>query len=445
MNKSTHSYAILWQLNDATTGRFPRLKPPFPLALSSLAKLGLGPGDSDPATDRRLHALSDPTLALLARLCLRCRASAAAKAKLEALHKKCLDLLTMPGQADAALPELADMASFILDDVGALDPDGPAEPQPYVPFLLSMLRGWNPDRAALPNWTWMAIDGHPGLKRYLRDYRIDFISPWAYLTHRVTVKAIREAWPLYAVYADLGMTCEEAERLLHAFKQIYEQAKSDYRTRTGKRCGWSPDPAFFLEVDPATAAQKTMARLQAIVRVVKNLKIGPPLGSIDGIGDDIPSDQVSGADELPERAALWAPMRRVRDEAISFPPAYKPAAQRLRENGERLLCVCRGQAAGRSIDAEAPELQRSQRQIACDCHTSQPTVSRDQDALTEWAQEIAVVTAGRLRGTPGFETLGSTVADLERVIAAVANSLLVPLRLGEDAPLCQAIDLHLHN
>jgi hypothetical protein len=338
-----------------------------------------------------------------------------------------------------------------------------------VPFLLSMLRGWNPDRAALPTWTWMAIDGHPGLQRYLQDHRIYFISPWAYLGNHVTVQSIRAAWPLYA---DLDMTCEEAVRLLLAFKPIYAKAKSDYRNRTGRRIGWLPDPAFFLEVDPATAAEigdpayaayKTEARLRAIVRVVKNLKVGPPQGSIDGLVANNtpeqaerlferatnpiqdPPEQASGADEPAQQAALWTQMQRVRDEAITFPPSYKPAAQRLRENGERLLCVCRGQAAGRSIDAEAPDLQRSQRQIACDCGTSQPTVYRDREALGGWAQEIAVVAAGRLRGTPGFETLGSSVADVDRVIDALAQSLLLPLRLAEEAPLCQAIDLHLHS
>lgn len=449
---SNHAYATLWRLAPAFTGE---LRPqPFslPLALASLSDLGLDNVDPDPGTDRRLYGLSDPAFALLARLCLRCRASAEAKAKLEVLWRKCSDILSRSTQdADPAVPDLADMASFILDDVGALDPDGPAEKQPYVPFLLSMLRGWDPERATLPTWTRVAIDGHAPLKRYLRSFRIDFISPWAALAHRVTDHSIQAAW---SDYADLGMTPDEAQRLLQAFQQAYATAKLHYRNRTGRRTGWLPDPSFFKQVDPTSKPEDTEARLRGIVRMVRNLKVGPPLRSLDR---DASADKSDAALDPLERAlrvderqqerfrqdALWAEMQRVRDEAIRFPPSYKPAAQRLRENGGRFLCVCRGQAAGRSIAGDATDLQRNQRQMACDCDTSQPTVNRDLEHLRQWAQEIAVVAAGRLGGAPGFESLGSSEATIDRLIATLAHSLLVPLRLGEEAPLCKAIDLHL--
>jgi hypothetical protein len=55
-------------------------------------------------------------------------------------------------------------------------------------------------------------------------------------------------------------------------------------------------------------------------------------------------------------------------------------------------------------------LQRSQRRIACDCHTSQPTVSRDRFTLVEWASTFADTATEQLIGSPGFEGLDASEA-----------------------------------
>jgi len=138
---------------------------------------------------------------------------------------------------------------------------------------------------------------------------------------------------------------------------------------------------------------------------------------------------------------------RVLLESISFPAIYKPAQQRLANSGERFLCVCRGQAQGRSILGDAPQTPLNQRRIACDCHTSQPTVQRDLAILEDWAKEIAIIALERLQRLsqhPNFKDLGTTIADTEALVDSAAHVLLTPLHPGEEAPLCSAIDHHLH-
>jgi hypothetical protein len=351
------------------------------------------------------------------------------------------------------------MASLILDDVGELEPDGPGQARPFVPFLVQMLRSWDPDKAGLPTWTRLSVDGHSGLKRYLRDYRIQFISPWAFLAHRMTESSLVEAWSLYAKL--VAIPREKAVSLFLAFQAAYADAKHDYRQRSGRRNGWQPDKDFFLRVDPASSPETTEGHLRGMVRVVRYLQVGPPATSLDrdsGSGSapgpaipdgEDPMQRLEQRDQQRvDRLQQSAQMERLRELlriSTVFPPAYKPAATLLHRHGERLLCVCRAQAAGRSVDAHDADLQRSQRQIACDCQTSQPTVSRDRFTLEEWASTIADTATEQLIGSPGFEGLDTSEAALERISLQLQSYLLAPLRLGEEAPLCQAIDLHLRS
>jgi hypothetical protein len=142
-------------------------------------------------------------------------------------------------------------------------------------------------------------------------------------------------------------------------------------------------------------------------------------------------------------------VRRTLLDSITFPPNYKPLRQRLRANGERLLCACRGQAEGRRFGDEKEEkqggLQRNQRQIADECGCSQPTIQRDIKLLETWAEEIAVKAAELLKTTPGFEKLGTSETLIDDVAVALRELLLKPLDYGEQALLCQAIDHHLHS
>ena len=452
-------YARLWRLAARASGDLGPVPTVLPQALAFLRRQGLDDQDPDASLDRLLHAIAEPHVQPLAWLALRCRASAEAKAKVESQWRKCCDILSASSaMGDVPLPELTEMASLILDDVGELEPDGPAHPRPFVPFLLRMLRSWDPERAALPTWTRLSVDGDSGLKRYLRDYRIQFISPWAFLAHRISEVSLTEAWLLYA---DLGISREKAVTLLLASQAVYGRAKQAYRQRTGRRIGWQPDEAFFLHVDPDSLPKDTEARLRAIVRMVRSLQFGPPPASLDrdpaspvasaaGIpGGDDPMQRLEFRDQVRvdrlRQSAQWERLAHVLQNAIVFPPTYKPAATLLHRHGERLLCVCRAQAAGRSIDAHDSVLQRTQRQIACDCQTSQPTVSRDRFHLEQWASTIADAATEQLIGSPGFEGLDASEAALERISLQLQSYLLAPLRLGEEAPLCHAIDHHLRS
>ena len=41
----------------------------------------------------------------------------------------------------------------------------PSARQPHEPFLLGVVRSWDPDRASLPTWVRTAINGHNGIKK----------------------------------------------------------------------------------------------------------------------------------------------------------------------------------------------------------------------------------------------------------------------------------------
>jgi hypothetical protein len=457
---NTSPYARLWHVAPRANGDLGPVVSVLDKALEFLLRQGLEDQDPDAALDRRLHAIAEPHEEPFARLALRCRASAEAKTKLESHWRKCCAILTgSSAMGDLPLPELADMASLILDDVGELEPDGPGQARPFVPFLVQMLRSWDPDKAGLPTWTRLSVDGHSGLKRFLRDYRIQFISPWAFLAHRMTESSLVEAWSQYAKLVNIPR--EKAVRLLQGFQAAYADAKHDYRQRSGRRIGWQPDEVFFLRVDPASPPETTEVHLRGMVRVVRYLKVGPPATSLDrdSGSDSAPGPAIPDGDnpmqrleqrdqQRVDRLQQSAQMERLRQLlriSTVFPPAYKPAATLLHRHGERLLCVCRAQAAGRSLEANVAALQRTQSQIACDCHTSQPTVSRDRFTLEEWASTIADTATEQLIGSPGFERLDASEAALERISVQLQTYLLAPLRLGEEAPLCKAIDLHLRS
>jgi hypothetical protein len=270
---------------------------------------------------------------------------------------------------------------------------------------------------------------------------------------------------------DLSLTTAQAIALLRAFLAAYKEAKQDYRRRTGKISGWLPDDAFFLRVDPQTPPKSTKERLLWLVKFFQIRKYGPRLQSLDrtdgdadsdpgvgrggmdaiapvppeGTGD--PLDQAEDRDNLILSGEMGDVAYRILLESIGFPAIYKPAQQRIANNCERLLCVCRGQARGRSILGDEPPAPLNQRRIACDCLTSQPTVQRDQKILDDWAKAVASEAMARLQrlsSHPNFQDLGTAIADTEAMAARLSRLLLTPLHPSEEAPLCSAIDTHLH-
>jgi hypothetical protein len=501
MTQQTSPYAQLWRLGAGKSHSRLHWKEQ-PQAAALLRELELDHLEADSSIDLQLHQLmklhqkDGDQRSAQARLCLRCRASGVAAWRLKDLVANYRNL-----SRRALQPELEEFASFILDDMGQLDPDGASARQPHEPFLLWVVRHWDPDRGSLPAWVKTAINGHNGLKKHEAYYGICRISTWAILAHRVSEKAIRDHWLLLGFPQHL--TPEEAIRLLLRFKQHYPQAIQDYRARTGRRNGWEPGEDFLRLVNPHVDPGTTKVRLKAIAEFWRQLTFGPKQTSLEGAnlepsapepdpesnvsdpppatpepptGEDPPpmadgaarkppappKDGGSSDAATPDLLQLLASeeearlvlaqvesVRRTLLDSITFPPSYKPLRQRLRANGERLLCACRGQAEGRSFGDEKEEkqggLQRNQRQIADECGCSQPTIQRDIKLLETWAKEIAVDAAELLKTTPGFEKLGTSETLIDEVATALCELLLKPLNYGEEALLCQAIDHHLHS
>jgi hypothetical protein len=501
MTQQISPYAQLWQLGAANT-HHSRLKwiekPP---AAALMRELELDHLVADPSIDRQLHHLMElhqkdgDQRSAQARLCLRCRASGVAAWRLKDLVANYRNL-----SRGALQLELDELAILILDDEGKLDPDGASARQPHEPFLLWVVRHWDPDRASLPTWVKTAINGHNGIKNREAQYGICRISTWAILAHRVSEKAIRDHW---SFLGDGDMKPEEVINLLRDYKLHYPQAIQDYRARTGRRNGWEPGMDFLRQVIPHEVSKTTFARLKAIAEFWRKLTFGPKQTSLEGAnlepsapepdpesnvsdpppatpdpptGEDpppmadgaaskppSPPKDGSGSDETtPDLLQLLASeedarlvlaqvesVRRTLWDSITFPPSYKPLRQRLGANGERLLCACRGQAEGRSFGDEKEEkqagLQRNQRQIADECGCSQPTIQRDIKLLETWAEEIAVEAAKLLKATPGFTSVGTSGQATDAAISALRRLLLVPLHYGEQSLLCQAIDHHLHS
>ena len=181
---------------------------------------------------RSLHGLKGHD-GLLGLLCLRCRASHVARWTLRDLVAQCAWVLHVTERDGMARPDLAELASFILDDAGDLDPDGPAAAKPYSPFLLRVVRDlWDPSRGELPSFTRRAVKGHREIKKHLlSSYGIALISPWAFLASAGSERAIEKHWDQDG---DPSLTTAQAIALLRVFLVAYKEAKQDYRRRTGK-------------------------------------------------------------------------------------------------------------------------------------------------------------------------------------------------------------------
>jgi hypothetical protein len=466
MALSNHPYSSLWRL---AVWQQPLKLIPQEEARSLLHRLELEHQEPCRDTDRHLRSLTGQD-GLLGLLCLRCRTSHVALWTLRDLVAQCAWVLKATQRDHMARPELAELAGFILDDEGHLDPDGPAAARPHSPFLLRLVRDlWDPSRGELSSFARRTVKGHQAIKKHLlNSYGIALIGPWAFLASAGSERVMQQHWDQHG---KPSLSTAQAIALLRAFLVAYKEAKLDYRRRTGKISGWLPDDAFLLRVDPQTPPKTTKERLLWLVKFFQIRKYGPLQQSLDradgdadadpgaalvemdaiapvpteGTGD--PLDQAEDRDNLILSEEVGDVAYRILLESISFPATYKPAQQRIANNGERFLCVCRGQARGRSILGDEPQAPLNQRQIACDCHTSQPTVQRDQTILNEWAEVIAFEAMARLQRLsphPNFQHLGAAIADTEAMAARLAYVLRTPLHPGEEAPLCSAIDTHLH-
>jgi hypothetical protein len=326
-------------------------------------------------------------------LCLRCRVSQALHQKLRVLHRQF-------GQRHQL--DLMDMAATVLDDQGQLLPwQPPAEAKDAEPFTLAVVRGFQPSRGGnLATWSRVMLQSHPELVQLLRWHGLLLIRDWALLAHSSPTRMER-AWHLHG---RLALPIQRVRSLHQLFRQEYADAAD---TDSGH---WQPDAIFLKKLDPGTPHATLMAALQAMAKALRHERLQTL--------PNLPAVEASAAEPEPrEWLALQQRLNTCLHQALLRQLPAMLGAGKAEESLRR--CLWQGFAEG-----------LSQRTIAERCGLggkgSQSTVSRK---LQIQAHVSAIVTsaARELRGHRGFEELGHSTADSERIVAALARYLMEPL------------------
>jgi hypothetical protein len=430
------SYVEILALRNRPGGLSIAAQPPHGLAAAqqALQALGLEEHEPSPQADRTLIARSQEQDDHGALLCLRCRISHPIRDKIQALYNS--------HQEKHGL-DLIEMASFVLDDDGALEfpaRTGERRGAPFRwsvlsslpekalhPFSAEVLRSYNPALCGLPHWARQKVQCHPELKTYLRQHGLLLISNWALLAHKTSPNRLRQAWSEYGT----GMGLEQAMALHQAFQAHYPPAQKAYVARTGKRSGWEPDEAFLLSLLPGVEFDAATQKLKDLATAVRAYLTA-----------------TAAAQELPEPDSL-----AMADPATLSKPADGSSPQELMALIQAALERATPPAVQLALDddqpswAKKPERHRAwqlygeglgQREIAERCGHKQAWVSKllDEQSL---ATTIATAAAVELRRHPAFSEVALSVEGAERLVAALRNHLTNPEREGEVAPLRRAV------
>jgi len=369
-------------------------------------------------------------------ICLRCRVSHALEAWL---------LATFQVHRDRYGVELLAMASFALDDDGKETVrTGPGSEAAFSyaqiasmpaglisPFSAEVLRTYDPALCGIPHWARLKIQAHNELKAYFRQHGLLLISDWALLRNS-SPSRVRQA-------------CQEQLRTndtvvslcaLHSrYGPLYDAAKRDYKTRTGKSSGWQPDPAFLRELAPDQDPFATTERLKAIAKAVRLLLTGSSNQSLDQAAEfgfepidpkSIGSAQDDGLTPEELKAMIHAALQRAME--LHMPQVLASAGKHV----ELLRCLWAGWAEG-----------LKQRPLAKHCGTSQSTVSKKLKPELQ-ANAIATAAAVELTRHPAFASCTQSVEGAERLVEALRNHLLEPEREGDVAPLRRWIQQYLN-
>ena len=370
-------------------------------------------------------------------LCLRCRISHALEAWLSATHRANKDRYGL---------ELLAMASYALDDEEKLTLRiGPDELKPFAhsqlallpkgmstPFSAEILRSYDSALCGLPHWARLKIQAHNELKAYFRQHGLLLISDWALLRNS-SPSRVRQACQEQLRTND---TVVSLSALHSRYGPLYDAAKRDYKTRTGKSSGWQPDPAFLRELAPDQDPFATTERLKAIAKAVRLLLTGSSNQSLDqaaevGFEPVDPSSQANSDDDVgPSSGELKAlisdALQRAMDQLM---PDVLAASGK---NAELLRCLWAGWAEG-----------LTNRPLAERCGTTCGTVSKKLRP-TEHATMIATAAAQELKRHQAFAAVSQSVEGAERLVAALRNHLLEPEREGDVAPLRRWIQQYLN-
>jgi len=369
-----------------------------PQASEALQRLGLA-GVAHQQADRSLWQVSTGQDDPGALLCLRCRVSQASYQKLQALHRQF-------GQRHQL--DLIDMAATVLDDQGQPLPwqgavEGSKRPEP---FTMRVLRSFQPERASLATWSRVMLQSHPELVQLLRWHGLLMIRDWALLAH-ASPSRMERAWHLY------GRSALPIARVRSLHRLFREQYAATAGTESGH---WHPDVTFLRRLDPGTPPASLEASLLAMARALRLERLQTP--------PEVPWEEAS---QQGEEGRDWGGLRQQLNSCLQRALERQLPAMlgRGKADGALRVCLWRGFAEG-----------LSQRALLARCapgtKVHQSTVSRKLQLMAH-ATAIATTAAGELRGEQGFEELGSSLADTERIVAQLRTYLLEP-RAAEGRP-----------
>jgi len=248
-----------------------------------------------------------------------------------------------------------------------------------VPFSLRVLREWRPEVAHLDRWCRVRVQSDPALRQLLLSHGLLLLGPWALLASASRIR-VERAWHAYGQGA---LTAAAATDLHAAYLPLYREAKDAHRRQWKRSRGWVPTRDFLESLRPGLPPADTLHQLQAIAAALRR--------------------------ELAALAALIDPaLRRAcqRHHATLFSGADQDAALR--------RCLWSAFADGLNQRASAER-----------CGCSQPMVSRRLQ-LQRHANAIATTAALELGRHPAFARRFSSVADRERLVAALVSHLLAP-------------------
>lgn len=348
-----------------------------------------------PQADRLLLESSTEAEDGGALLCLRCRVSQAVHQKLLALHRQF-------GHAHQL--DLVDMAATVLDDQGApltWEPrKGTADAQGSEPFTMMVLRGFRPARAGLATWSRVMVQSHPELVTLLRSHGLLLIRDWALLAHASAAR-MQRAWQLH------GRDALPTQRVRSLHQLFCEHYAACPGTDSGQ---WQPDEAFLRRLDPGIPPERLRNALLAMAQAVRQERLGTP-PPLDWNQPDTPEPE----------SRNWLPLQQRLNRCLQ---------QALEEQLPAMLGLGRTDQALRTALWRGYAEGLSQRAIAERCAGPEPpnqsTVSR---TLQLQAHLSAIATAAtlKLRAQKGFEDLGRTAADSDRIVTELRSYLLEAL------------------
>ena len=408
---------------------------PQSAATSYLAQTCEGEPEPSRGLDEALIALGRRGNDPLPLLCLRCRVSHALETWL---------LVTYKAHHQATGIELAAMASYALDDDGALTiRTAPSERAPFTyariaslpaglisPFSAEVLRSYDPALCGLPHWAKLKIQAHNELKAYFRQHGLLLISDWALLRNSSATR-VRQACEQHLRSGD---TIESLNVLHSRYGPLYDAAKVVHKQATGKASGWQPDLAFLRKLAPEEDPFTTSDRLKAIAQAIRRFMTEKANQSLDQAAEagyeavdpaslsSPTNDDAPSAQEL--KALIDAALQRAMDQHM--PQVLAPGGK----NIDLLSCLWAGWAEG-----------LKQRPLAERCGTSQGTVSKQLKPELQ-ASAVATAAAVELKRHPAFASCGQSVEAAERLVTALRNHLLQPEREGDIAPLRRWVQTH---